>query len=106
MNAVSQWLAPDVLRNLGLALSHFVWQGAAIAALAAAAMALARKAFARYAMGGAALVLMFAAPLITFLVLSNPASEPAAAAGPTLVVAGATAELTAPHTAGGSDSAP
>jgi bla regulator protein blaR1 len=99
MNAISEWLAPDVLRNLGLALSHFVWQGAAIAALAAAAMALARKASARYAMGVAALVLMFAAPLITFLVLSNPASEPAAAPGPTLVVAGTTANLTAHHTA-------
>jgi hypothetical protein len=32
MNAFSEWLAPDVLRNLGLSLSHFVWQGAAIAA--------------------------------------------------------------------------
>jgi beta-lactamase regulating signal transducer with metallopeptidase domain/predicted flap endonuclease-1-like 5' DNA nuclease len=77
MNGVSQWLAPDVLRNLALALSHFVWQGAAIAALAAAAMAFARKASGRYAIGVAALALMFVAPLATFFVLNNSAAEPA-----------------------------
>jgi beta-lactamase regulating signal transducer with metallopeptidase domain/predicted flap endonuclease-1-like 5' DNA nuclease len=98
MNAISEWLAPDVLRNLGLALSHFVWQGAAIAALAAAAMAVARKASARYAIGVAALALMFAAPLVTFFVLSNPAAAPAAPPAASLAVAGTTANLTAAHT--------
>jgi beta-lactamase regulating signal transducer with metallopeptidase domain len=76
MNAISQWLAPDVLRNLGLALSHFVWQGAAIAALAAGAIALARKASVRYAIGVAALCLMLAAPVATFLVLDHSDSAP------------------------------
>ena len=76
MNAISQWLSPDVLRNLGLALSHFVWQGAAIAALAAAALAVARKATARYTIGVAALTLMFAAPVITFFVLSDSGYAP------------------------------
>src|SRR5215471_16389045 len=76
MNAISQWLGPDVLRNLGLALSHFVWQGAAIAALAAAALAVARKATARYTIGVAALTLMFAAPVITFFVLSDSGYAP------------------------------
>jgi beta-lactamase regulating signal transducer with metallopeptidase domain len=84
MNAASHWLAPDVLRNLGLALSHFVWQGAAIAALAAAALAFASKASARYAIGVAALALMIAAPVITFLVLSN--SESASDVAPTLAL--------------------
>jgi bla regulator protein blaR1 len=86
MNAFSQWLAPDVLRNLGLALSHFVWQGAAIAALAAGAIALARKASARYAIGVAALCLMLAAPVATFLVL-NHSDSPAATPDLALTVA-------------------
>jgi beta-lactamase regulating signal transducer with metallopeptidase domain len=86
MNAFSQWLAPDVLRNLGLALSHFVWQGAAIAALAAGAIAAARKASARYAIGVAALCLMLAAPLATFLVLDH-SDSPAATSDLALTVA-------------------
>jgi len=98
MNAVSQWLAPDVLRNLGLALSHFVWQGAAIAALAAAAIAFARKASARYAIGVAALALMLAAPVITFFVL-NSSSAPTGAPDLSFVVAGSAAKLAAHHTA-------
>ena len=85
MNAHSQWLAPDVLRNLGLALSHFVWQGAAIGALAAAAIAFARRAAARYALGVAALCLMLAAPVATFLVLNH--SDPAPASTPDLALA-------------------
>jgi len=99
MNAISQWLAPDVLRDLGLTLSHFVWQGAAIAALAAAAIAFARKASARYAIGVAALALMFVAPVITFFVLNNSASAPTATPDLSLLVAGPSANLTAYHTA-------
>src|SRR5215831_16651497 len=87
MNAISQWPAPDVLRDLGLALSHFVWQGAAIAAAAAAAIAFARKASARYAIGVLALALMFAAPVVTFLALNHPAPAPAIASDASLVLA-------------------
>jgi beta-lactamase regulating signal transducer with metallopeptidase domain len=97
MNAVSQWLAPDVLRNLGLALSHFVWQGAAIAALAAAAIAFAREASARYAIGVAALALMFVAPAVTFFLLNQSAPVPAISSDLSLVVAGNHPKLTAPH---------
>src|SRR5215475_4551580 len=93
MNAISQWLAPDVLRNLGLALSHFVWQGAAIAALAAAALAVARKASARYTIGVAALTLMFAAPVITFFVLSDSGYAPNVRPRLALVAAGNVANL-------------
>src|SRR5215470_8221441 len=99
MNAVSQWLAPDVLRSLGLALSHSVWQGAAIAALAAAAIAFARKASARYAIGVAALALMLSAPVITFLVLTKSAAAPAGIPDVSMVVAGSAARLAAHHTA-------
>ena len=90
MNAFSQWLAPEVLRNLGLALSHFIWQGAAIAALAAAGIAFARKASVRYAIGVTALAFMFAAPVITFLVLKNStiAPTPFATSDISVVVAG------------------
>lgn len=74
MNGFSQWLAPDVLRNLGLALSHFIWQGAAIAAIAAAAIAVARSAASRYLVGVVALLVMVAAPVATFMVLRNAPS--------------------------------
>jgi bla regulator protein blaR1 len=99
MNAFSQWLAPDVLRNLGLALSHFVWQGAAIAALAAASIAFARKASARYAIGVAALCLMLAAPVATFLVLDNSDSAPASTPDLALTVATQTAANLSAHPA-------
>jgi beta-lactamase regulating signal transducer with metallopeptidase domain len=69
MNALVQWLAPEVLRTLGLALAHFIWQGAALAALAAAAIAAARTASSRYLVGVAALALMLAAPVITYVAL-------------------------------------
>ena len=74
MNAFSQWLAPDVLRNLGLALSHFIWQGAAIAAISAAAIAVGRSASSRYLIGVAALLGMVAAPVATFMLLRNTPS--------------------------------
>ena len=97
MNAFSQWLAPDVLRALGLSLAHFIWQGAAIAAIAAAAMAVARKSSARYAIGVSALALMMAAPVVTYLVLHQSesfAAETAIAVSPSTPVL-----LHAAHTA-------
>jgi beta-lactamase regulating signal transducer with metallopeptidase domain len=75
MNAFAHWFTPDVLRNLGLSLLHFLWQGAALAALAAAAIALARKASTRYAIAVVALISMVAAPAATYFVLHQ--SEPA-----------------------------
>ena len=69
MNAIAHWFTPDVLRNLGLSLVHFLWQGAALAALAAAGIALARQASTRYAIAIGALVLMVAAPVLTYVVL-------------------------------------
>ncbi|HEV2736371.1 MAG TPA: hypothetical protein VGV85_16115, partial [Longimicrobiaceae bacterium] len=56
-----------VVRALGWALLHFVWQGALLAGLAALAMHLlrGRSPQARYAVGCAALLLMVAAPVAT-----------------------------------------
>ena len=66
-------LAPAI----GWALVHFVWQGTAIAALAAGGMALVRGARARYAVAVGVLLLMIAAPLITVALAHRAA--PAAA---------------------------
>jgi len=72
MNVFTRWFAPEVLRALGLALSHFLWQGAALAALAAGGIAVARQASSRYLVALAALVAMVAAPVITFAILYCP----------------------------------
>jgi beta-lactamase regulating signal transducer with metallopeptidase domain/sporulation protein YlmC with PRC-barrel domain len=63
------------MQSLGWALLHFLWQGTAVAALAAAAMALCRRASSRYLLGVSALVLMLLAPLATFLFYSQQHSS-------------------------------
>jgi beta-lactamase regulating signal transducer with metallopeptidase domain len=80
MNAFAHWFTPDVLRTLGLSLLHFLWQGAALAALAAAAIALVRKASTRYAIATIALMAMVAAPVVTYFVLHQ--SKPTLSASP------------------------
>jgi beta-lactamase regulating signal transducer with metallopeptidase domain len=91
MMQLADWLSPATLRLLALALLHFLWQGAALAALAYVVMGLCRSASARYVVGVATLVLMFAAPIDTFFVLraqnqdtlaTASADEPGAAAIP------------------------
>jgi beta-lactamase regulating signal transducer with metallopeptidase domain len=67
MTLLAPWLSPVTVRLLGLTLLHFLWQGAALAALAYLMMALCRNASTRYAVGVGALVLMLAAPVCTFL---------------------------------------
>ena len=59
-------ISPSAMRALGWALVHFLWQGTALAAIAAAAMALTRRSATRYAIGVATLLVMLAAPLGTF----------------------------------------
>lgn len=82
MNALAHWFTPDVLRALGLSLLHFLWQGAALATLATAALAISRRAATRYAIAVVALVLMVAAPVVTYSVLrqSAPTVSPLAPA--------------------------
>lgn len=69
MIPLHQWLSPDFLQHMGLALLHFLWQGAALAALAALAMSLSTKASTRYVVGIVMLMAMTAAPIVTFVVL-------------------------------------
>src|ERR1700761_3146331 len=68
------WLAPNVMHALGWALIHSLWQGVAVAALAAALMAFSKKPALRYLIGVGAVALMLAAPVATFLLLVQPAA--------------------------------
>jgi beta-lactamase regulating signal transducer with metallopeptidase domain len=63
----TNWISPSAMHAWASALLHFLWQGTAIAALAAAALALCRRASTRYAVALGALTLMFLAPIATFL---------------------------------------
>jgi beta-lactamase regulating signal transducer with metallopeptidase domain len=69
MTQLADLLSPVTLRLLALALLHFLWQGAALAAIAYSLMALCRSASARYAVGVGTLALMLAAPVASFLML-------------------------------------
>jgi beta-lactamase regulating signal transducer with metallopeptidase domain len=88
------WISPETLRLLALSLLHFLWQGAALAALAYVLMALCRSASARYAAGVGTLVLMMIAPVATFLVIR---SQDQPISSPTFAVT-ATASKEAPAT--------
>jgi beta-lactamase regulating signal transducer with metallopeptidase domain len=66
-------VSPEIVRMLGWTLLHFVWQGAAVAALLSLAFAFTRRAAVRYALSVAALLLMLALPFATLLVLQQPA---------------------------------
>lgn len=74
MSHFVNWVSPELLRTLGWTLLHFVWQGAGVAALFALATTVCRSASARYALAVGALVLMTAAPVITFSWLRYEAS--------------------------------
>ena len=71
MTLLISWLSPSTFRLLALSLLHFLWQGAALAAMACVVMALCRSAATRYAAGVATLGLMIAAPVGTFLMLRS-----------------------------------
>ena len=63
---IANWLSPELMRPAGWALLHFLWQGTALAALAAVVMAFFRRASARYLAAVSVLVAMLAAPVVTF----------------------------------------
>lgn len=69
MNPLADWLTPVTSRLLALALLHFLWQGAALAALAYVVMAVCRSAATRYVAAVGILVLMVSAPVATFCLL-------------------------------------
>jgi hypothetical protein len=72
---LADWISPELLRPLSLALLHFLWQGAALAALAALFLTLSRSATTGYLVGVAFLAAMVAAPAITFSVLCHNESQ-------------------------------
>lgn len=57
------------IQALALALVHFLWQGAVIAAVVFVSMRFVRRASLRYAIGVGALAAMLAAPAVTFMTL-------------------------------------
>jgi beta-lactamase regulating signal transducer with metallopeptidase domain len=84
MIAYDHWFTPHVTRSAAMTILHFLWQGAALAAVAYAAMGLSRRATTRYAIAVSMLALMAAAPALTFLVLQQRASEVQFAEAPPL----------------------
>ena len=75
MNIPTNWISPDFLRLLGWTLLHFLWQGAALAAALYVMLAAFRSASTRYALSVATLILMLAAPILTFTWLSQHPEE-------------------------------
>jgi beta-lactamase regulating signal transducer with metallopeptidase domain len=67
-------LSSAVMRPLSWVLLHFIWQGLALAAALYALLSICRRPTTRYALGVATLILMMAAPAITFL-LVTPANS-------------------------------
>lgn len=76
MNALSKVFAEPCAVRLGLALLHFLWQGAAVAALLAVLLRLlrGRSANVRYLVATAGLLVMAALPVATFLIGDAPAA--------------------------------
>ena len=76
MSTLAHGISPELLDSLGWTLVHFIWQGAALAALFAVANVVCRRATTRYALAVITLALMMAAPVITFTKLGG-AKDPA-----------------------------
>ncbi len=75
MSAFSHLFDESLARLIGLALLHFLWQGAVVALLLAGANVALRNRSAnlRYALSGLALLLMLALPVLTFGILQQGA---------------------------------
>jgi len=81
MNAIQMLASQLWVERLGWTLVHFVWQGAVIATLYAAArlwMGRGLSSSARYLISCSALAVMMAAPLVTWIVLQPSDPGPAA----------------------------
>jgi len=79
MSTWTEWMSADVLKAMALTLLHFLWQGAALAALAGVALAACKRASTRYVIAVAALAAMAVAPVATFvLVRGSSAADEAA----------------------------
>ena len=84
MASLNSWLSPAVMRALGWALIHSLWQCLAVAALAALLMAFSRRPPLRYMIAVSALAVMLATPAATFFVLMNPAAPVQLATSPSM----------------------
>src|SRR5580700_543385 len=73
--SLTNWLSPGAMHSLGWTLLHFLWQGTAVAALAAVLMTACGRASTRYMVGVVALLLMLATPFGTFVFLSPSSAE-------------------------------
>ena len=71
MTTLAHGISPELLQALGWTLLHFAWQGVALAALFAVANTVCRQATTRYALAVITLVLMMAAPVVTFSELTQ-----------------------------------
>src|SRR5688572_8745098 len=91
----------ESLQTLALALLHFLWQGAAIAALAAALYCVFRRPAARYAVGMGALILMVMSFGITVAVINGSGAEAWSAEGPGRVADTAHGDAAATNYRGG-----
>ncbi len=69
--AITTWLSPRAMHALGWTLVHSLWQGTALSALAAAAMAVCRRTSVRYVVGVSVLAMMLLAPFATFFFLQQ-----------------------------------
>ena len=69
MTLLADWISAEILRTLALSLLHFLWQGAALAAVAYVAISFCRTASARYAIAVSLMVVMLLSPVATFFVL-------------------------------------
>lgn len=85
MTTLTNWFSLSLMHSLGWALLHFLWQGAALAALAAVLMSLCQRASARYVIAVGALALMLAAPIVTFFVLIPSGGTASALFSPAIV---------------------
>lgn len=76
MRTVAHGISPELLEALGWTLLHFVWQGAALAALFAVVNPLCRRSTTRYALAAVTLVVMMTVPVATFIVLRQQTRPP------------------------------
>jgi len=74
MTSLMNWISPGAMEALGWALLHFLWQGLALAAVAAVAMAITARRTHRYVIGVLTLGMMLLAPVATYFLYAQQGS--------------------------------
>jgi len=98
MKILASGISAEWLQALAWTLLHFVWQGAALAALFALASTIFRRANTRYVLAVITLVAMLAAPIVTFTMLRQtvpavPSGAPESSSPAVTLVHAAAAKL-------------